>query len=332
MANQAEGSQGDQSQPGQRYDTTFKEWIEWQVSDILPVLLPGATYQQTLTIELIKPTLRADKVFKVLYIGEDRIFNPEFETGSDNKMASRLHVYNAILFHDHQIPVISMIIYPFRTTVAQPPLLIPKDGGIIRFDYQILELYKQDAEQYVRNHVRCMYPMLPTMQGTDHLMIRRVMGELQEIYRDDVVPLAQQYIWINLLLERTTTISRSEKGEIFKELSMYEALWDQSPRVQQIRAESEAEGRMKGRMEGRAEGLNLGLTQGITQGITQGEARALRRILVHIVKARFPALNDLAEQEAERLNKPDALDLLIQQIVIADDEKLVHWLLKSVEK
>lgn len=157
MADQAEGSQGDQSQTGQRYDTTFKEWMEWQVSDILPVLLPGAIYQQTLTIELIKPTLRADKVFKMLYNGEERIFNPEFETGSDGKMASRLHVYNAILYYDYQIPVISMIIYPFRTTVAQPPLLVPKgDGDIIRFDYDILELYKQDAEQYVRNHVRCM--------------------------------------------------------------------------------------------------------------------------------------------------------------------------------
>lgn len=305
MADQAEGSQGDQSQTGQRYDTTFKEWMEWQVSDILPVLLPGAIYQQTLTIELIKPTLRADKVFKMLYNGEERIFNPEFETGSDGKMASRLHVYNAILYYDYQIPVISMIIYPFRTTVAQPPLLVPKgDGDIIRFDYDILELYKQDAEQYVRNHVRCMYPMLPTMQGTDHLMIRRVMGELQEIYRDDVVPLAQQYIWINLLLERTTTISRSEKGEIFKELSMYEALWDQSPRVQQIRA------------EGRAE----------------GEAQALRRVLVHLVEARFPALTNMAEQEAERIKEPAALDLLVQKVAVADDEKLVRWLLTSVKK
>lgn len=241
----------------------------------------------------------------------------------------RLHVYNAILYYDYQIPVVSMIIYPFRTTVAQPPLLVPKgDGGIIRFDYDILELYKQDAEQYVRNHVRCMYPMLPTMQGIDHLMIRRVMGELQEIYQDDVVPLAQQFIWINLLLERTTTISRSEKGEIFKELSMYEALWDHSPRVQQIRAESEAEGRMKGRTEGRAEGLSLGLAQ----GVARGEAQALRRVLVHLVKARFPALADLAQEEVERINKPDMLDMLVQQIAIADDEKMARWLLTSVKK
>ncbi len=235
-------------------------------------------------------------------------------------MASRLHVYNAILFYDYQIPVISMIIYPFRTTVAQSPLLIPKDdGSIIRFDFHTLELYRQDAEQFVRNHIRCMYPMLPTMQGTDHLMMRRVMGELQEIYRDDVVPLAQQYIWINLLLERTTTISRSEKAEIFKELKMYEALWDQSPRIQQIRAESEAEGRAEGLVEGRAEGR------------AEGEVRALRRMLVHIVKARYPALTDLAQQEAERLNKPDALDLLIQQIFAATDEELVRWLLTSVK-
>ena len=85
---------------------------------------------------------------------------------------------------------------------------------------------------------------------------------------------------------------------------MYEALWDQSPRVQQIRA------------EGRAE----------------GEVQALRRILVQLVKARYPALADLAQQEAERMNKPDKFDMLVQQIAIADDEKMVRWLLKSVEK
>lgn len=102
--------------------------------------------------------------------------------------------------------------------------------------------------------------------------------------------------------------------------SQGEALWDQSPRVQQIRAESEAEGRRKGRAEG------------ITQGITQGEVQALRRILVQLVKARYPALADLAQQEAERMNKPDKFDMLVQQIAIADDENLVRWLLKSVEK
>jgi predicted transposase YdaD len=134
--------------------------------------------------------------------------------------------------------------------------------------------------------------------------------------QDDVVPLSQQYIWINLLLERTTTISRSEKGEIFKELSMYEALWDQSPRVRQIRAESEAEGLRKGRAEG--------LSQGIAQGIAQGEVQTLRRILVQVVNARFPLLADLAQEEAERISRPDALDVLIQQIAVADDEKLAR--------
>jgi predicted transposase YdaD len=106
--------------------------------------------------------------------------------------------------------------------------------------------------------------------------------------------------------------------------SQGDPLWDQSPRVRQIRAESEAEGLRKGRVEGRAEGLSLGLTQ--------GEVQTLRRTLASVVKVKFPALADLAEQEAEQINKPAALNMLIQQIVIADDEKLARWLLTSVKK
>lgn len=67
MGTSAEESQSNQQ--SQQYDTTFEDWIEQQASSILPILLPGASYQQTLTVELVRPVLRADKVFKILYHG-----------------------------------------------------------------------------------------------------------------------------------------------------------------------------------------------------------------------------------------------------------------------
>lgn len=92
---------------------------------------------------------------------------------------------------------------------------------------------------------------------------------------------------------------------------MYDPLWEEHPKVRQIRAESEA----KGKVEGKAE------------GIVQGELLALRRLLVNVVKTRFPALIEVAQREAAQIKDPELLDLLIQKIVATQDERTACWLL-----
>jgi len=75
-------------QQAQPYDTSLKTWVKERPADILPVLLPGVAYQETLDIEIIRPTMRVDKVFKVKYLGEDHILHLEFESGANNDMPS----------------------------------------------------------------------------------------------------------------------------------------------------------------------------------------------------------------------------------------------------
>jgi|SRR5712692_4369244 len=106
---------------------------------------------------------------------------------------------------------------------------------------------------------------------------------------------------MELLLERTEIIALPEKEEILKELKVYDPLWEDHPKVKKIRAESR----------------------------TEGEIRASQRMLVNIVKARFPALAELAQQEVTQINNPDVLDFLAQKISIAPDESMVRWLLSS---
>ena len=96
---------------------------------------------------------------------------------------------------------------------------------------------------------------------------------------------------------------------------MYDPLWEDHPKVKKIRAESEEKGRVKGRAEGR------------TEGRTEGELRASQKILVNVVKARFPALAELARQKASQINKPDVLTYLIEQVSTAPDETVARWLL-----
>jgi hypothetical protein len=102
---------------------------------------------------------------------------------------------------------------------------------------------------------------------------------------------------MSLLLERTDTIPPQEKSEIERQLHMYDALWEESPRIQQERA--------------------------------RAELRAAQRMFVNIVSARFPALTELAKKQAAQIHNPNALDCLAQKVVTASDEETVRWLLIS---
>lgn len=288
-------------QPAQQYDTTLKNWIRGEAKAILPLLLTGVELIVPLTIEVIKPTMRVDKVFKVWYEGRETIFHIEFETGSDPYILSRLSAYNAVLHHEYQLPVISMIIYPFRTTMAKSPYVVTSgERKLTKFHFLTLPLFEQEAEYYIREHLTCMYPVVPTMHGVTEQMITEVMAELAALYRDDEVKSSDQFVWMRLLLDRSTTITEEEKRKIRRHLMQYDPLWEENPRIQEDRARSRAE----------------------------GELLASRRAVITIVKKRFPTLTELAQQKVAEITKPDVLDYLIEEVVTAPDEQIARWLLR----
>ena len=303
-----EGSED--SQPSQQYDSTLKDWLRQAAGSVLPILLPGAVYTGTLTVELIRPPIRADKVFKIIYDGIDCVLHIEFESGSDTYMAARMNAYNAVLYNDYHIPVISMVIYPFRTTMATSPLEVSvSTRDITTFHFLTLPLFTMEAEQYIRNHIVAMYPLLPTMKGANRTIIKRAVDELAELYREDEVTLAQQIIWMELLLERTDTVPPLEKAGLQEELKMYDPLWEENSKVRRIKAESEAKGR--------------------AEGIAEGEARGLQMALVSAVQARFPELAELAQEKVVKINNTVGLDMLLRHVITAPDESVARWLLSS---
>jgi hypothetical protein len=282
----------------QVYDTSLKDWIFQQAPTILPVLLPGARYEATLDIEIIRPPMRVDKVFKILYHGKERILHLEFEAGYDSQLKSRLLVYNATLYRDHRLPVITIVVYPFRVTKAISPLHIPK---ILTFRFKTLALFELDAEDFVRQHHASMYPLLPTMNNVHADLIDQVLQELVELYRDDEVTLSQQLTWLKLLLERTDTVPPLEKGQIKERLTMFDQLFEESPMIQKLRQ----------------------------RYFEQGEMHTLRRMLVNVVRTRYSDLAEFAQQQASHFDNPGALELLIQKVVTAPDASTVRWLLES---
>ncbi len=115
--------------------------------------------------------------------------------------------------------------------------------------------------------------------------------------------IAQQIMWLEILLERTDTIASLAKQEIGEELKMYDRLWEESSLVRRIRAESEAKGKL------------------------EGELQATKRTLINSVKARFPSLAELAQQQIEKITDINDLDILNMQISTASSEREVNRLL-----
>ena len=128
--------------------------------------------------------------------------------------------------------------------------------------------------------------------------MKLTLEELVTLYREKKGSvLADIYAFWMILLERTDTVSPSEKEKIQEGLSMYSQLWNESPIVQRMKAEAE-----------------LGLAQ---------------RLFVRIVNALFPTLTELAQQKVEQLEDVSVLEQLILQVVTTSDEDAARGMLDS---
>jgi hypothetical protein len=63
-----------------------------------------------------------------------------------------------------------------------------------------------------------------------------------------------------------------------------------------------------------------------------GRLEALQHSLVNIVRAKYPDLAALAQQQASRFDKTETLDLLIAQVAAAESAHAVRQLLESGPK
>jgi hypothetical protein len=201
--------------------------------------------------------------------------------------------------------------------MAVPPLHIP---NILTFHFQTLPLFKQDAEDIVRQHVTCLYPLIPTMQNVHDDLIAQVIRELEQIYQVDKAKLSDAIVWMRLLLARTDTVPSPEREQIEKRLSMYDDLWDNNPMVKKMREQDIAKG------------IQQGLQEGVQKGLQQGRQEAFQDLLVNNVRARFPHLAEFAQYQASHVDKPEVLESLVLQVVAAPDEAAVLKLLHLEEE
>jgi predicted transposase YdaD len=297
----------EQQQP---YDTLLKSLFEGQEEQVLPYFLDGAVYLETLDIEVMRTILRVDRVYKVLYNGQEHILHLEFETNSNPGMAARLLDYHAYLYRKYELPVISTIVYPFRTEVAVSPLEEVSHGRpILIFHFQVLKLWEMSAEKYVRSHAFALYALLPAMGDANVQLLVKAIREMIQYYQEDKATLGRELLWLGIVLRRADILPLEDKRVIEEILSMYDDLMEKDPKIQQFRAKTLAEGEAKGEAKGRR--------------------KELQRVILALVQKRFPALSEQVRQKIKRVKTVDELSNLCLDLIGVTDEPAARKLLTS---
>ncbi len=283
----------------QPYDTTLKALLREQAAEMIPYLVEEAEFIDTLDSEVLKPQppLRADRAYRIQYRGEPHVLHIELETGANSRMAYRMLSYHALLLEEHRLPVISLIIYPFRTKLPKSPLReISRQAELLVFHFKVLPLWELEAQQYMREHVVSMYPLLPTMRGANASLLLQAIDEMKQQY--DETNLGRRLLWLRTLLERVKTLPQEDKHRVEERLNMFDSLLEDDPYIQEreIRAATQE----------------------------------LQKAVVEVVQGRFPTLEELAQQTVVQVRDRGALHLLIKQISAAPDEAFTRQLLGTL--
>lgn len=306
----------------QPFDTTIKSIFKEDAAEILPLLLPGVTVVEVLDIEVLRPPMRTDRVYKVIYKGKPHILEVEVQAGADDDMEYRALVYHANLLRDYRLPVISFIIYLFQATLPESPLHETSgDEELLTFHFKVLPLWNLDAREYVDKHAISMYALLPTMQHANAEILLQAIDDMVEYYKDNESKLGRQLLWLSILLHRAEIVPMQDKHIIEERIDTFQQLLEEDEFVRKQRMLGERIGFSKGKEEG--------ISRGKEEGIIEGGVRAAQRILVEVVSKRYPDLHEMAQQKAARTKSVDALSELITLVSSAPSEEMARFILTS---
>ncbi len=313
------------------YDNTLKALFGDEAAEIIPQVLPEAELVGEYNIEIDRSKLKADLVYNTKYQGQLTILNMELQTNREANMEVRLLQYHIGLHAKHAVPVISMVIYPFEVNIQQPPYEEKiGDELFLTFHYKVLCLWKLAAEPFVRDHVVCMYTLLPAMQGASATLLKQALKEMAQRYTRP--QLGHHLIRFHRIMQRAKTMSEQDKREVEEELHMqyqYDEFIDDNPLVQEHIARGIAKGIEKYFSEIQAKGEIKDIAKREAIQKTEGQVLGLQQSILSIVNVRFPALAEQAQQQVTKISSIEDLDRLIKQLAVASDEATALWLFHS---
>jgi hypothetical protein len=280
----------------QPYDRALKSLMEDHAAEMVPELVPGARFIAEQNNELTRLNLRADIVYLIEYNGELRILNMELQTEAEKNMAFRMLVYHLELYVKYELPVISVVLYPFETSIPEPVFQTEASSKTrIRFDHDVLCLWTIEAEPFLQRRIISMYTLLPAMKGITAPMLVQAIAEMEQAYTGE--HLKRHLRRFRTILRRSGTLSAQDKQIVENSMRSYDSLLESDPEFQQRVAEARIEGQ--------------------------------QNMVLGLVIDRFPALAELAQQKIVRLTKQELLMQLNKQIALAPDENTARWVLNT---
>ena len=318
-----------ESKPYQQqvYDTSFKSLLQNQTVEKLNFFVEGIESARELSEKALKPSLNVDGAYLIQQNRVEKVLHVEFETDPASDMPHRMHEYCGILFRKYKKTIISLVVCPFRTSIADPPLVMLDEGKeSLVFHYRVMRLWQYQAYKMLEQHLVFLYALLPTMEDANYEVLAQALEEMKVYYEGQPKELSIHLLWFDTLLWRTDTVSSEDQWRTKKKMDELDDFLEQSPYVQKKKEEGRKEGREIGREIGREEGREIGREEGLEEGL----ARGLQKAFVAIVEGRFPPLVELAQERVSQVTQPDELGLLLKQIATIPDETSALWLLNSI--
>ncbi len=283
-------------QETQLYDRALKSLLGDEALEILPQLIDDVVLLGEQNIEIDRSTLKADLVYNVLRKDNPCILSLELQTGYDKNMPMRLLKYHVGLHDKHKLPVISVVMYLFNTSIPESPYL-ETDGDeiILTFHFRVLRLWTLDAQHFVKNRIIAMYTLLPAMQNVSASLLIEAVSELKNRYTS--AQFGEHLARLRTILDRSTTLSEQEKKIVEEQIQEYNSLIEGSSFFQQKSVEA--------------------------------SVRGAQEIVTIIVDTRFPDLAELAQQRVTLVRDISSLGQLAKQLVAAPNETVVKELLNK---
>jgi hypothetical protein len=299
-----------QSQSRQPYDNALKALMEDHAVEVIPEFIPEAAVVIEQSNEIKRENLRADLVYLIHYRNQLHVLDMELQTDKDSNMPARMLRYHVDLHLAYSLPVISVVLYLFETSIPTSPYREESgDEELLTMHYRVIALWTLDAQEYVKKRIIGMYTFLPGMKGATASLLKQAIEEMKERYRQPRV-LARHLARFKTILHRSRTLSEEDKQKVENYMQVYDSLIDQDPYFQQ-------------RLANKAEEM-------AAKRAAEKELQVLHQVALDAVEDRYPSLLELAHEKIVSTRQADVLRLLVRQINKAPDEKTARWLLDTL--
>jgi predicted transposase YdaD len=235
------------------YDATLKELLE-----IAPYDWPNLTGLTPERVDVIDAdvstvTAAADKVLR-LHGPSQSLMAVEFQSWADGSLPARLHMYNAILEHRHELPVrsVAVLLTPQADHSNLTGLHVScceKEEPHLEFRYRVLRLWQVPVERMLAGGLAML--ALAPISSARREELPRVIERVAEGLRRGADALLRGKLWTAIYVAMGLRYERGLVNQLLRGVHEME----ESVTYQAIIEK----GVEKGRRQGREEGLKAGL-------------------------------------------------------------------------